>query len=331
MILDSAYDNDYLDAVRKGTLKQGLEIGCRLDEHLVFKHGTFNVMIGQANVGKTDFIIWYLTALTLKHNLTWLIFSSENRIGGLKQKIIQYTTGKELKDLSRDEYDKARNDMGMMFKFIDTNKLYSARDLIEVFEENKQHFEGAIIDPYNSLTKDLSGTNSHEYDYQIASEIRLFCKKYRKTVYIIAHAVTESLRRVHPKDHDYAGYPMPPNGADVEGGGKWVNRADDFIVIHRYTQHKSIWMYTHIHVKKVKETETGGKPTFLDEPIQCKKYYNSFQVDGFNPIKEQVLVEKPLPLNTTFEEEKTPFDKSVEHAKNTKDDWMDKEPGEINF
>ena len=170
MILDSTYDNTYLDAVRNGTLKQGLEIGCALDEHLVFKHGTFNVMIGQANVGKTDFIIWYLTALTIKHNLCWLIFSSENRIGGLKQKIIQYWTGKDLKDLSRQEYENARNEMNMFFKFIDTNYLYSARDLIEVFEENKQYFDGAIIDPYNSLTKDLSGTNSHEYDYQIASE-----------------------------------------------------------------------------------------------------------------------------------------------------------------
>jgi hypothetical protein len=324
MILDSAYDNDYLNAVRNGTLKQGLEIGCKLDEHLVFKHGSFNVMIGQANVGKTDFIIWYLTALTIKHNLTWLIFSSENRIGGLKQKIIQYWTGKELKDLNRDEYERARNDMSMFFKFIDTNHLYSARDLIEVFEENKQHFEGAIIDPYNSLTKDLTNTNGHEYDYQIASEIRLFCKKYRKTVYIIAHAVTESLRRVHPKDHEYAGYPVPPTAADIEGGGKWVNRADDFVSIHRYTQHPNIWMYTHIHVKKIKETETGGKPTFLDSPVMCKKYYNSFQVEGIDPIKNKIVKEKPLPINTNYE-------KSVQHAKDTKQDWMDDEPNEILF
>ena len=321
MILDSTYDNEYLDQVRKGTLKQGLEIGCKLDEHLVFKHGTFNVMIGQANVGKTDFIIWYLTALTIKHNLCWLIFSSENRIGGLKQKIMQYWTGKDLKDMDRDEYDKARNDMGMFFKFIDTNQLYSARDLIEVFEENKQYFDGAVIDPYNSLTKDLTNTNGHEYDYQIASEIRLFCKKYRKTVYIIAHAVTESLRRVHAKDHDYAGFPVPPTAADIEGGGKWVNRADDFVSIHRYTQHPNIWMYTHIHVKKVKETETGGKPTFLDEPVMCKKYYNSFQVDGLNPLKQQHPQEtvKRLEKNTAFEN-------SVQHAKNTQEEWMDKPP-----
>ena len=46
--------------------------------------------------------------------------------------------------------------------------------------------------------------------------------------------------------------------ADVEGGGKWGNRADDVISIHRYTQHPTRWMVSDIHVVKVKETETGG-------------------------------------------------------------------------
>ena len=30
---------------------------------------------------------------------------------------------------------------------------------------------------------------------------------------------------------------MPPNASDIEGGGKFVNRCDDFIVIHRYIFH----------------------------------------------------------------------------------------------
>ena len=67
-------------------------------------------------------------------------------------------------------------------------------------------------------------------------------------------------------------------------------------------------MYTHIHVKKIKETETGGKPTFLDDPIKCRKYYNSFLVNDINPIKDKPVTEKPLPLNTDF-------DRSVEHAR----------------
>ena len=56
--------------------------------------------------------------------------------------------------------------------------------------------------------------------------------------------------------------------SDVEGGGKFVNRADEFMVVHRYTQHETDWIFTDIHIRKVKELETGGRPTPLDQPIQ---------------------------------------------------------------
>jgi hypothetical protein len=75
--------------------------------------------------------------------------------------------------------------------------------------------------------------------------------------------------------------------SDVEGGGKFVNRADDFWVVHRYIQHPSDWMYTDIHVRKVKEVETGGKPTSLDEPIKLKSMKNNvgFELEGKSIVK----------------------------------------------
>jgi len=63
---------------------------------------------------------------------------------------------------------------------------------------------------------------------------------------------------------------MPPSMADVEGGGKWGNRADDVVSVHRYTQHPERWMYSDIHVTKVKETETGGRPTPFEQPISLR-------------------------------------------------------------
>ena len=41
-------------------------------------------------------------------------------------------------------------------------------------------YNGLVIDPYNSLAKDkdlLKLVGGHEYDYQVASEFRLFAKK----------------------------------------------------------------------------------------------------------------------------------------------------------
>jgi len=40
------------------------------------------------------------------------------------------------------------------------------------------------------------------------------------------------------------------------------------VVIHRYTQHETDWVFTDVHVRKVKELETGGRPTPLDSPIR---------------------------------------------------------------
>lgn len=299
---NSTHADDYLASVRNGTLKQGLGIGCRLDNYLRFKYGSFNLIMGQANVGKTDWIIWYMVALTNKHKINWLIFSSENSVGSLKTKIIQYWTGKDLSKLTDEEFNRANFKMNQYFKFIDTDVLYTADDLLKVFEENKDQFDGAIIDPYNSLLLPKM-VNQHTYDYEMASKIRLFCKRFKKTIYILAHAVTESLRKTHDKSHRYAGLPQPPNEADIEGGGKWANRADDFIVIHRYKAHESEWMITHVHVKKIKETETGGKPTFLDDPVHCYKYFNTFMVNQVDPIADMEKKEAPLPVNKNFDQQ----------------------------
>jgi len=55
---------------------------------------------------------------------------------------------------------------------------------------------------------------------------------------------------------------------DTEGGGKFVNRADCFITIHRKVQalEHDIRKMTEVHIRKVRETETGGMPTSIDDP-----------------------------------------------------------------
>jgi hypothetical protein len=49
-----------------------------------------------------------------------------------------------------------------------------------------------------------------------------------------------------------------------------VNRSDEFFVIHRYTQHERDWIFTDIHVRKIKELESGGRPTPLDSPVRME-------------------------------------------------------------
>jgi len=265
-VLDIKYDR----------IEQGKTLDIpEVDEWLRFKKGAFNICVGHANTGKTTVILYLMLAYALKHNLSWLIFSSENTDYSIARKLIEFKTATPVQKLPDARIEKELEWINDHFKIISVNKIYTARTLMEEAKKIKEVFDydGLFIDPYNSLAKDaqlLRSVGGHEYDYQIASEMRLFCKEHNVSMWLNCHAVTEALRRKHPQDHEYAGFPMPPSMADVEGGGKWGNRADDVVSVHRYTQHPERWMYSDIHVTKVKETETGGRPTPFDAPISLR-------------------------------------------------------------
>ena len=265
-VLDIKYDR----------IEQGKTLDIpEVDEWLRFKKGAFNICVGHANTGKTTVILYLMLAYALKHNLSWLIFSSENTDYSIARKLIEFKTATPVQKLPDARIEKELEWINDHFKIISVNKIYTARTLMEEAKKIKEVFDydGLFIDPYNSLAKDaqlLRSVGGHEYDYQIASEMRLFCKEHNVSMWLNCHAVTEALRRKHPQDHEFAGFPMPPSMADVEGGGKWGNRADDVVSVHRYTQHPERWMYSDIHVTKVKETETGGRPTPFDAPISLR-------------------------------------------------------------
>lgn len=279
--------------VKYGRVKEGLKINIpEFDEHIRFKPANFNVIIGHANVGKTTVILYLMTMYTIKHNIKWLIFSSENTSTSVARKILEFARNKAIQQMTDDEIEYGLNWVLQHFKIIDVDKLYTYKDLLKEAKEihNEWHYDALLIDPYNSLAKDrdlMKNVGSHEYDYQVSSEMRLFCKENQISIWLNTHAVTEALRRTHQKEHEYNGLPVPPNMADVEGGGKWGNRADDVFTIHRYTQHPTDWMISEVHVRKVKEVETGGRPTSIDAPIKLRMMPNNigFTYAGVNLLQ----------------------------------------------
>lgn len=296
MITDISKIKDKLYDVKYNRIEQGLELGIEeIDQFLRYKRGAFNVCVGHANTGKTTVILYMMMAYAMKHDLRWLIFSSENSDYSIARKLLEFRTGQPIQKLPDATIEKEVNWINDHFKIMQVDKLYSARTLMTEAKLilDAWKFDGLLIDPYNSLTKDpalLRSVGGHEYDYQIASEMRLFCKTHNVTMWLNAHAVTEALRRKHPSGHDFEGLPMPCSMADVEGGGKWGNRADDVVSIHRYTQSPDRWMVSDIHVVKVKETETGGRPTSLDTPISLRMQPSNvaFTVAGKDIIDHSV-------------------------------------------
>ena len=131
----------------------------------------------------------------------------------------------------------------------------------------------------------IYGGLGKEYNLVCACQV---CNTKKKSVYVNAHLVTEAARKKYPKDHEYEGHQMPPSKSDTEGGQKFANRCDDFITIHRMTQFEPRKNFTEIHVRKVKETITGGSVTPLDRPLIFKMWnFTRFEIGESNPIAHE--------------------------------------------
>jgi len=294
---DPQEDSDGLEKYRNGGFKLGLSTGYPdLDLHFLFKEGEFNALIGHANTGKSWFVWWLMVIAAQFYSWRWIVYCTENKTRQIKKKLIEFYTDTHIQELSDSDYRDAKEWVEEMFLFIRIDKDYSAYDLLDFarIAMDEKEYKGFMIDPYNSLSIDKMrwrefGGNRHEYDYSVASEFVKFADKYNISIWLCAHPLSEALRKKHYKEHQFAGHPMPPEASDMEGGGKWINRVTGFfIVIHRYIYHESEWRYTRVEVKKVKDVETGGKPTKYEEPIEFKlnRSMTHFHIrnDNNNPL-----------------------------------------------
>ena len=101
MIVNKEDNLKYLYAFKEGKIKRGLGIGNELDNWYVHKRGSFTVIVGLDNVGKTNFMLWYFLCLSIKHNVKWCIWSGENSSGQLTRDLIQMYAQCKLSELSK--------------------------------------------------------------------------------------------------------------------------------------------------------------------------------------------------------------------------------------
>ncbi len=265
----SSDDEDFrwIDDYANGKIPVGLDTGDdKLDEYFRYKK-EFLIMNGHSNVGKTTFALYMMVNSAVRHGWKWVVYSSENRTASLKMSLMQFAVNRRIADMNYDQRKAAYKWVNDHFTVISNNQVYSYSDIIVFLEKivRQQECDAVFVDPYNSLKIELTGNgSSHDYHYQAASEFLTFSTTNDIAVWLNMHAVTEAQRR---KGDD--GLPVAPFAEDTEGGGKFVNRADCFVTVHRKVQapDHNIKKTTELHIRKVRETETGGQPTSFDDPI----------------------------------------------------------------
>jgi len=308
-IAEGEDDKHWLKRLKAGELKVGLTTGFdSLDKYFNFKEGKFNVVLGRANVGKST-VIWFLMVLANRlHGWKWIVFSAENSPAIIKKELMQFICGNFLDMMTEEEIDALYPIVEENFKIIKVDKMITAKELMMLAEETMKlgEFKGMLIDPYNALRLDLKGSSAYNYHYETVSEFKLWSERNNCTIFLNCHTGTAGARKLH-QSGEFQGYPMPPDKSDIENGVMFENKADDFIVIHRYVQHPELANETHWHQVKVKETWSGGKPTPLEEPVKLtlgrKNGFNSFHDEyGHTPLREKYQELK------TGSQEKSVFD-----------------------
>jgi hypothetical protein len=284
-IADESEINDYLSQWRNGTFVKGLSTGIEgLDKYFLFKRGNFNVVNGIDNIGKSTGM-WYLCLLSaLFHDWKWLIYSNENRAGAVSRKLIEFYWGINVRSQTEAQYTEAYNFVKEHFTIISNKKMYNYMDLLKIttIENAKKKHDGLLVDPYNSLMISLSDNSklsTHEYHYQAASEMQLYSHKEDTCIYLSCHVITSALREQG----------KAPKKGDTEGGAKFANKADDFMTFHRLPYDPEKMNEMQIHVRKIKEVETGGGYTPEGQPfiLRLKAGFASYEDEyGFDPIEQ---------------------------------------------
>ena len=282
-MLSKGIHSKYLLDYRNGRIKQGLKIDCKLDDHIVYKPKQLNIILGHDNVGKSYFINWYFLVLALKHELKFCLWAGENQYGQIMRDMIQMYAGKYFKDLSDSQITSYYAFLEQYFDFIDNSKLYTPEALLEEFL--KSDADCCLIDPYTGLQRRYG----YEGNYEFLNMARQFVNETGKTIYINTHPTSESGRQnnLFPKGHMWEGHLKPPMAAYVEGGKSFLNRCDDFITIHRLVKHETMKYVTLVSIDKIKDRDTGGEQTLLEDYIFCD--FNSglgFQLYGIDPLNK---------------------------------------------
>jgi len=156
-ILPSEASLPYLQRALKGKYFDTGKIGVEeIDKYLRFKNGEFIVVTGHANVGKTHTLLYLMLLQSYYQGRKWLVYSSENEVPSLKRKLIEFLVCKPIQGIDELTMHRKLDWLEHHFQFMDGNKIFDAFRLLDSMAEiwEEWEYDGALIDPYNSLATD---------------------------------------------------------------------------------------------------------------------------------------------------------------------------------
>ena len=286
-------DDDYIYKFRNGLIPMGMPFGYHeLDQHLLLKEGEFYASLAHSHIGKTTVNLWLLFLSAIKYEWNWMVYTGENRAASVKMKLMEFFVGKKITMMDDREHAISLKFVDEHFFMLSTDNLYTYRDIIEHSKVmmGYKSLKGLFIDPYNSLKLELTAAkNKYNYDYEAYGDMLNYTKRYNTTLFLSVHTTTAAQR-----ERDSQGNQKMPHASDTEGGAALYNKTDNFITLHRKIKDPNEWMYTEISIDKVRNRETGGKPTPYGSGVRLRMNNGIEFVDegDFLPFNREQLLTK---------------------------------------
>ena len=272
----------YLLDYHSGKIKKGLGIGCDLDNYFRLKPSEMNIIVGHDNVGKTVWLVWMLTCHIVINNKKVIIWSGENQKGQIMRDMIQFYSGVSFRSLSSHHISRLYHILENNVEFISNKYLYKPDELMDIYGNSDA--EICLLDPFTGLDRDMT----YEGNYRFLNDARQFLNMTKKTLFITTHPISNSGRSgAVYTDGDWRGHLKMPMKSEIEGGKSFVNRTCNAIVVHRMPGHPEMKYFTMVAIEKIKDKETGGDITELNNPLLFS--WNSglgFMISGQDPLKE---------------------------------------------
>jgi len=252
--------NDYINQVMdlyEGREDKPLTTGYKvLDTVYRLMTGTFTIVTGIPNHGKSNFLDQILINASKLHKWKFAIFSPEHstprHLTRLAEKYLElpFIEGASRK-MSESELIQGMKYLNENFFFLEsreerpTIKWILEKARVTVIREG---INGIVIDPYNEIdTNDRGTKREDEHIKEIISACKRFARTHNVSVWIVAHPA-----KMH-RNNDGT-YPVP-SMYDISGSAHWHNMADIGLCVHRNFEDNE----TVVYVKKVREQGLYGE------------------------------------------------------------------------
>lgn len=264
--MEEMYDdvcNYYLNGYPKGS-ETNIE---GIDELITFAGGQITMITGVPGSGKSEFLDYIMTKLSMNHRWNWGVCSFENQPSAFHvTKLQEKVTGKAFQfrtdpahRLNEDEFRASIGIIDEHFSFININKVDVTVDgIIDKARElvHRKGIKGLIIDPWNYIEHKVPANQTEtQYISESLTKFKAFALLTDIHIFIVAHP-TKIAKNKQTGEYDV------PTLYSISGSAHFFNKTDNGICMHR--SFKSPFIVT-CHVQKVRYSWLGkiGNAQFI--------------------------------------------------------------------